>query len=134
MFPTTFAPDAETITLSMSWVNDMLATDEPAGTVVIVLTVWVARIIFLILPTVDSITKANVASDEITTHLGKENKAADPIPSVPPAVPVYPAVLPATNEETGTLPLRVNFRILFPPNSATRAKSPAGDISIPPGP
>jgi hypothetical protein len=67
MFPTTFVPNAEMITLSISWVNDMPETDEPAGTVVIVLTVWVARIIFLTLPTVDSITRANVASDEIIT-------------------------------------------------------------------
>lgn len=70
MFPTTFVPNAEIITLSISWVNDMPETDEPAGTVVIVLTVWVARIIFLTLPTVDSITKANVASEDIITYLG----------------------------------------------------------------
>ena len=70
MFPTTFVPNAEMITLSISWVNDIPVTDEPAGTVVIVLTVWVARIIFLTLPTVDSITKANVASDDIITYLG----------------------------------------------------------------
>ena len=56
------------------------------------------------------------------------------MPSVPPAVPMYPAVLPATKDETGTLPVRVSFRILFPPNSVTSAKSPAGDISIPVGP